>query len=73
MVGWNVAVTQLVAGQLHLKDKYSLVINNFVMYLFRNYYEYVECLLEIQVEFVAVIFFLHFTYAYASWFLMHFA
>ena len=42
------------------------------MYLFRNYYEYVECLLEIQVEITVVMFFLHFTSAYASWFSMHF-
>ena len=42
------------------------------MYLFRKYYEYVELLLEIQVEITVVMFFLHFTYAYASWFPMHF-
>ena len=56
MVGWNVAVTYLVAGQLHLQDKYSLVIFNSVIYLLRNYYEFVECLLNIQVEFTVVIF-----------------
>ena len=51
----------------------SILLLHYAMYFFMNYYESVEYILKIQVEFVAVIFFLHFTYAYASWFLMHFA
>ena len=55
MVGWNIVRTRLVGGQLHLQDKYSLVIFNSAMYLLWHYYECLECLLNIQVEFTDII------------------
>ena len=50
MVGWNIVATYLVAGQLHLQDKYSLLcyICNVFAY---DYTDYDEFLLMIYVEF----------------------
>ena len=41
MVGWNVAATYLVAGQLYLQDKYSLLwyFGNVFAYEYTHYVE----------------------------------
>ena len=43
MVGWNVAVTQLVAGQDSDKDKYFLCVISTTVFCLMNCDEHVEC------------------------------
>ena len=42
MVGWNVAATWLVAGEVFIKDKYFYFISTNSIYCFMNYNEHVN-------------------------------
>ena len=50
MVGWNIATTYLVAGQLHLQDKYSLLCYLCTVFAY-DCLDDDECLLMNPVEF----------------------
>ena len=44
MVGWNIAATKLVVGQLHIQDKYSLLyyLCNVFAYEYTDYVEFLQ-------------------------------